>query len=148
MTKRVYGRGNTRHTEQYNSYVSKTEFEQLEELRKLVARKKGRKPEDFSRGSFLMWMYRKCYTELDEGIPLEDFCDNNISDMEFVIGYMQKMIGKTKVFKEKAMEIIQEEDDGQTEVRQGSEDSIIEKSDGADVGGNVEQIQHTDESNH
>ena len=120
MAKRVYNRGANRHTEQYNSYVSEREFKQLEELRIKIARHKGISPESFSRGAFLMWMWRKCYTELDDGIPLEDFCDKQVSDLEELVKHIQGIISKTTAFKEDALKVVDngETDDGQTETEQ------------------------------
>lgn len=115
--KRDYNQGDARHNHQYNSYLSKADYEELERLRIRVAKFKGRNPKDFSKGAFIMWMCRKCTINFDDGIPLEDFCDNQISDIEDAIRSLQNIIKGTDEFKRKSIKEAYGEDEDEQEER-------------------------------
>lgn len=115
MTKRYYGRGNARRNKPYNSYVTEEEFRLLERLRKNVAMRKGKNPETYPRGNFIMWMVRKCAMELDEGISLEDFCDSTNESLDDVMEQLNMIIKRIAEFKEDAIKVESEEDTDENE---------------------------------
>ena len=100
--RRDYHHGAKRKNVQYPVNISEEDYRNLEELRAIVAKKKGRK---VSRGELLVWMYRKCYLEFDEGLPLEDFCDRQISDLNCIVSRIQGMIADIGSFKESSFEV-------------------------------------------
>ena len=69
----------------------------MEELRDKLSKRWGH---DVSRGRFIMWMYRKVFLEFDETDSIEDFCENQESEMVKMIGILNGMLEKNKSFKD------------------------------------------------
>lgn len=111
--RRDYHHGAGRKTKQYPVNISPHEYDLLEDLRAKVSKSKGGRK--VSRGELLMWMYYRSYTELDENIPLDDFCDAQMTKIKGLIDNLDGIYSEIKRFKEDAMKVELEEESDESE---------------------------------
>lgn len=108
--KRDYNVGGKARKKQYPINISNQEYNQLEELRHRLSERWGH---DVSRGRFIMWMYRKVFYDFDGTDTVEDYCENQESEILEMMGMLQNMLEKNKRFKDGIM--TEEEEDGETQ---------------------------------